>query len=59
MILQEQTTIQLDENRIITIESLFQIRTYRNLLCGIPTRELNKSAIESTLKSAKQYIENT
>jgi len=50
------TQIILDEKRKISISSLYQWQTYKNLLCGLPTSEMNEGIIEDAVNYAKKTL---
>lgn len=53
----EATKIILDKNRIISILSLYQWQTYRDLLAGLPTESINESVIKGVIDKAKEICE--
>lgn len=52
--IQIETEIPIDYDRRLVVTSLLQWQTYKDLLCGFPTKELNEKIIQETNDKASQ-----
>jgi len=50
--------IKLDNKREFSLQGLYQWKTYRNLLCGLPIAEINKHIIEDAYTYAKEVCKS-